>query len=1638
MTQAINTGPSKSKMKKFWLIILILVFALSSWPLSARQKLGIKTTQAQETSESGDLIFTPDPDDPYDILTDEPQDYPAADFGEESGEIGQKIAQVNAISETADTVIEEITQLDKQKIALAPYDEQELFKYWQVYKAMQTNSADLEYYKKNGQPPQNILDELGIDQLQPYDIRIIRLLNYLVKPKDQGGAGHEFIRAKRIRSGYKSEKKATSRESDFEAEESPNISAHFSGQAVDISEIDLLKCTLLKRRHIGTRRIKQPGKPIKVAWQTEEGAGAEMPFGQSFHDLASLLGPGELNDILGPGGKIRANTFQNIIWYIGKTRLEEELNLPQGTLDNSTEKTIWHNIAYGLLAQDMGINLGRTYNIGAYSSFAETASTEELYARLALNLLEDDLDLPRGSLDLNAIKSTNDVNDFYQLLKNIGKRRAEKDLGLIPGFLSEENIDWGLVRDRVGQKQGIYRATDEALGWPTVADGANNSSTQRLLNKDEKVYYVMGALALARALNFERSEEITLLRGVETGQTNLNIHFRNRTFSFAITLEQLEAIFSPNQKNEDKTEEDAYVAKHMPERERLFKEAFGEDVRINVVIRGQMEQYLREEYRQKKAVERNERQKNRKEALENAGEALLNQALNQHSKNIPETVREATRILLNRPLGAIIQVSDLLNLFKNHKLDELLVLTATRQMEQTVGLPDRSLEYTYLRDKNPERLVENIGEARLNEVLIQNNVKNLSELWDKYKSDMALDRLFLFIDAETYQWRNNQITEDQYKQKIGQRHLERKVVSEVALLFDFNLRLGTYQITADDIVQLLHGQLSMGALSAILKIGVKYAEGELELPADFLMNIVSGASPAEAIWISGGQRMARAFGLANLDIKNANSVADFRQVLGREKVEETLALKKDSFKDSFDKVVEENGLVKSALTFGWTPEQTIFVDKIMEQKIEAFKIAHEGKAPNNLEYRGLQREANDEYQKLVAQAPQIRSRLDRLFALNAGETERLIKKEITPEDYNNHASNEMVKEEALSRLDIGQILGLDDRYEIKGNELYKAIRDNDWTKLKNNLLAKGAGLTIDNILKIDPGTTERILATNNSNEQTRILIEQGAKKFAQMLGLPDEDTLIAAYLEGQLNVVAPNSNQPSFRQRLDERLAALTHLPYDAQNRANPVNNDVAAFTDGRLGQALTLWGLANFADQNKDAWRQTGMNDRDSLTAAYNDARMALYGDRNFNLAAPGPESDFVNTQVAQVGSEADFEESPIMRQRRDEVVRVARREFRSQQLRNVSYRLITYKLQQIDPRIPNNFAQIMLEGTDEQRRDLLVNYLGRYAAAELVGLGLTGEQANLLVNALQQRDINALQAAVVIFNWLDAQFSEHVFGQKLPPGTFRAILTYAFTGNPGQLRQVYEKWATDLSFNWLDNKWFNNELGTAREIYQTYKTYKDAYNAYQTAKAAGDATQIFKASQNYNNVRADAYARVVTRVFRKQFQQVDKQLSLPPGTTGLIVSYLMTGNPIYLGMAVYSAVFGVYRVEMYCATADYPKYGGRYFDGRYPSEVEEPGEPGIFNALKETEYRQGLLNASRWKIKKLLESLVAVKEKKQPDLKPTQVITGRQENIEEVASRLPALYPGWRGETACASGQPFVGFCPNPKIWQWVHIGY
>ncbi|TSC92898.1 MAG: hypothetical protein CEN89_416 [Candidatus Berkelbacteria bacterium Licking1014_7] len=226
------------------------------------------------------------------------------------------------------------------------------------------------------------------------DRRTLEALIYLVTPSNEGGAGHERIKVERIWKDFEDEGATAKNHPQMpEGAEDP----HFRGQALDISEIDLLKCTLIKKKRLGKdKKIPQAPQAIKVAYQTKSGiSDLKSPFGDTMNDIFKNLASGNLADLFQELGltsglsaeDLKTASVEDISYYLGSSFVMSILQ---------TKKTPdWKDMKGGVEA------LGSAYieeAIGLPRGVFTGASYDQMIENLGRRNLEDKLRLPAGSL----------------------------------------------------------------------------------------------------------------------------------------------------------------------------------------------------------------------------------------------------------------------------------------------------------------------------------------------------------------------------------------------------------------------------------------------------------------------------------------------------------------------------------------------------------------------------------------------------------------------------------------------------------------------------------------------------------------------------------------------------------------------------------------------------------------------------------------------------------------------------------------------------------------------------------------------------------------------------------------------------------------------------------------------------------------------------------------------------------------------------------------------------------------------------------------------------------------------------------------------------------------------------------------
>lgn len=325
----------------------------------------------------------------------------------------------------------------------------------------------------------------------PLDRRTVKMLIYLVTPRGQGGAGHERIKVERIWKDYANPDETSDANKSKETKNADNISRHRFGQAVDISEIDNVKCTLYKKGILRKKKTARPPIPIKVAFQSEDSLGStaegksNLPLGfsmyETFRDLAlsnlvdglsdldlenldeTSLKDATLNDILSAvgeqmvlkamglgGADFKGFDFNAIITSVGQAMIADKLGLPRYAVKGGSIEAIEENVGRAAVEQKIGLP----------PESLQGANREQILRSIALRRLETTMGLRRGSLNFGDAKALSPE----AVKEKIGQGAIEAKLNLKP------NSFVGQSRDDIRGKLGSYKF-DLIFDNPTFVDG---------------------------------------------------------------------------------------------------------------------------------------------------------------------------------------------------------------------------------------------------------------------------------------------------------------------------------------------------------------------------------------------------------------------------------------------------------------------------------------------------------------------------------------------------------------------------------------------------------------------------------------------------------------------------------------------------------------------------------------------------------------------------------------------------------------------------------------------------------------------------------------------------------------------------------------------------------------------------------------------------------------------------------------------------------------------------------------------------------------------------------------------------------------------------------------------------------------
>lgn len=393
----------------------------------------------------------------------------------------------------------------------------------------------------------------------------------------------------------------------------------------------------------------------------------------------------------------------------------------------------------------------------------------------------------------------------------------------------------------------------------------------------------------------------------------------------------------------------------------------------------------------------------------------------------------------------------------------------------------------------------------------------------------------------------------------------------------------------------------------------------------------------------------------------------------------------------------------------------------------------------------------------------------------------------------------------------------------------------------------------------------------------------------------------------------------------------------------------------------------------------------------------------------------------------------------------------------KNFQYKTIDLAMHRIDPNIPPDFARRMYEGNGWTKTTALVdyaeNFLNSATGVDLPAGTLSGI-ANYIKNPSDATASAFMASAGTELlsragNWFNSTIKSSL-GIDLPDGAFGALLGFAQTGSlDGKLTfggQEYSQSLNRVATDWAVGKAFEFASKILKvpvnDLYSLYNASKEVLQAYNTWKIARTAETL----ANFQTSAVNLVVLAVQIFFSDELVALDRSLNLPPGTMSQalgVVGMLIVGTGgvalvAAVGMLLYIALFGVYRVDLQCTA-----------DGYYPSMESAPdpsvwdnGGLGVFDGMNAEIRQKKFVEAAQYKANKLVQDLYMMPARTGKEtLVPTQVMTGRWEDVN--------MWAPLTADTICkkvGSGSQTNGLCSGTKAGMWAnpqttaytHVGF
>lgn len=934
----------------------------------------------------------------------------------------------------------------------------------------------------------------------------------------------------------------------------------------------------------------------------------------------------------------------------------------------------------------------------------------------------------------------------------------------------------------------------------------------------------------------------------------------------------------------------------------------------------------------------------------------------------------------------------------------------------------------------------------------------------------------------------NKITIDAYKKRLGQSNLRYNMGGVLAA--QFSIHVAGYRLSGQDFYDILSGEwYKVG-----MRIGARAQERNHNLPINALATVLLTGKTTDALSLLASNVVASAFHLKSLDLTNVTSIAQVKSSIGRSTIEQALGFDEGSFIDgnALD-VARRVGAEKFATAFGIILPQ--YVSDQLKQVNYSYHADLAQKDRDTIIFNYLNtilaNGSGVATEQIFGKSTLARfEQIDYSLGIEKGSTVKFVLCQISSSDYITRTGQKAVDDGIQTQL--AHLLGVPDSYIFEGKAILDAIKNNKLNDLRS--VAEGwGGKFVDAQIGWTDGTFKTIAENiNDSVVIKRVISTEGSKILARMTNLPEDSfsfMFAGNYSGAGASLIASQINVPGFSVE-------------DASNMLN------GHFTDG-----MQLVGAALMSQD--DTMKNAGIT--------YADLKASLYGDLSIerqtiiDLVAKGnPGLD-----PAMIATDQEFAwvfDPTKQNFTGQSYVEAAKRDYMNQARQNVTYKYLDYQAKQLLPPefanyIQPGFAKALVGGSysyidpstgnrinltgDEARWRYAKDFFTSYAVNNipiLKDLGMAASTLQILTDYTTSHmgDDKWLESALMANNGLGFadlgrnldKLTQNVFKIDFAPGTGAALIGYSFDGDMTKLgNNLWSAWQLK-ALSWADDA-LGLQPGTASLMYQGITSYQSALSAYReasfaatdlvmSAAATGDLAtfdaamtqasgDMSSASRQFNTQTAMIIASVANIVFQKQFSQIEGALGLAPGTLIYLIQYLISPDPISLGLFIFfNFVWGGTSTK--CAIDKYPDGDPFNMNNVIQSQarimnnlINSPNStidinstemsqsanpidkkllpPGTFRADNNDSYRAGIKAGAQYEVRRTIGSLLIMRLRTGNDnIKPLQIGTLSEEDVnlfEPISARAELYGP-------LATRPEKIGTGWFDKTVDRIHIGY